>query len=112
MNAPLRTSRPILRASIVLAIAIGTLLLNGLVAVWLWAEGVNFATIDRVQPGESGFRIDPIPGSYKWLLSAVFVVNVGVLMYLLAKKKRQYALSFAAGAAMPMGYILYTLASG
>jgi hypothetical protein len=95
----------------VLATTFGTLLLNGLLVLWLWAAGVEFATMDRVQPGESGFHIGPLPSMHKVLLIIILITNAWLLIYLIVRRKRQYALSFAAGAAVPMGYVLYILAS-
>ena len=111
MNYPLHTSSKLSRFKAVLAIIISTLLLDGFIIAWLWGTGVDFAIMDRVLPGESGFNINPLPNSYKWLLSAVFVANILLLFYFLTKRKRLYALSFATGAVIPMGYLILILAS-
>lgn len=105
------TSSKLSRVAIILAIIIGTLILDGLIVVWLWGTGVDFAIQDTVPPGGSGFQINPLPGSYRWWLSALLAANIGLLAYLLAKGKRRYALSFAVGAAVPMGYLIEILMS-
>ena len=93
-----------------LIIIISTLLLDGFLVAWLWADGVDFATMDRVMLGESGFHVAPLPFSYKLLFVAILLINI-VLLYLLSKRKRQYALGFAAGAAVPMSYLISILMS-
>lgn len=105
----IQTSSKLSQAGLVLAIAIGTILLDGFLVAWVWGTGVDFATLDRVSPGGSGFQINPLPIGYKWLLGAVLVANIG-LLYSLARKKWQYALGFAVGAIVPMGYIILILA--
>ena len=111
VSTSIQTSSMLSRAVVTLAIIISTLLLDGFIVAWLWGTGVDFATQDIVPPGGSGFQINPLPDSYQWLLAAVFVANIGVLLYLLAKGRRQYALSFAVGAAVPMGYLVNILTS-
>ena len=96
------------QAVVILAIIIGTLLLDGFMVAWLWGEGVDFATMDM---GSSDFQINPLSSTYRWLLGAVFIANIGLLVYLMTNGKRRYALSFALGAAVPMGYLVVILAS-
>ena len=111
MNTSVQTFSMPSRAVVILAIIIGTLLLDGFIVAWLWGTGVDFATLDIVPPGGSGFQINPLPGGYQWLLRAVFAANIGLLVYFLAKGKRTHALSFAVGAAIPMGYLIEILVS-
>ena len=111
MSYPLHTSSKLSRVGVVLAIIIITLLLDGFIVAWLWGTGVDFAIMDRVLPGESGFNIKPLPNRYKWLLSAVFIANIVLLFYFLTKRKRLYALSFAVGAFIPIIYLILILAS-
>ncbi|MBH8570681.1 hypothetical protein KB206_17445 [Microvirga sp. STS02] len=110
MNTSVQTSSRLSRVVAILAATIGALLLDGFLVAWIWADGVDFATMDRVMPGESGFHIDPLPLSYKLLLGLLLLINFG-LLYLLSKRSRQYAWGFAAGAIVPMGYLLFILAS-
>ncbi|MBO2010478.1 hypothetical protein [Hymenobacter negativus] len=111
MNAAIQSSSKLARVGAILAILIGTLLLNGFIVAYLWGTGVDFATQDIVLPAGSGFQINPLPASYKWLLGAVLVANMGALLYLLIRSKRYYVLSFAAGAAVPMSYLISILIS-
>ena len=111
MNTAIPTSSRLSRVVTILAIVIGTLVLNGLIVTWIWGTGVDFATQDIVLPGGSGFQIKPLPDSYRWLLGALLAANIGLLGYLLAKRKRQYALCFAVGATVPMGYLIMIVAS-
>ena len=111
MSSVFHTSSRFSQVGTILTIVISTLLLDGLLVAWLWGTGVDFAIMDRVMPGESGFLINPLPDIYQGLLGAVFVANTGLLVYLLLKRKRLYVLSFAIGAAVPMGYLISILAS-
>ncbi|MFD1470816.1 hypothetical protein ACFQ48_21515, partial [Hymenobacter caeli] len=74
MNVPLQISNKLSQIGIVLAIVLSTLLVDGLVVAWLWVVGVDFAIMDRVVPGESGFHINPLSNSYKWLLGVILVI--------------------------------------
>ena len=111
MSTAIPTFNMLSRVATVVAIGISTLVLDGLIVTWLWGTGVDFATQDNVLPGGSGFQINSLPGSYRWLLGALLVVNIGLLVYLLAKGKRRYALSFTVGAAVPMSYLIGILAA-
>lgn len=99
------------RAVVIVAIIVGTLLIDGFVVAWVWGTGVDFATQDIVPPGGSGFQINPLPVGYKWILGAVLLINILMSLYLLATGKRRNALSFAVGAAIPMGYLIAILIS-
>jgi hypothetical protein len=105
------SSGKLLRIGLVVALAIGTLLLNGMAVALLWAAGVDFATLDRELPNGSGFQIKPLAATYKWLLGALLAANIFLLNYLLAKQRRWYALGFIMGAAAPMVYLVTILAS-
>gem|GEM_PF-6445884 len=96
---------------LVVALAIGTLLVDGLAVAFLWAAGVDFATLDRVLPDGSGFQIKPLSAGYKWLLGALLLANLSLFLFLLLKQRRRFALGFALGAALPMCYLLFILAS-
>jgi hypothetical protein len=112
MNALSSTSNQLLQVALVLAVAVGSFILDGILAAYLWAQGVNLATIDvPVKPGESGFHIEPLTAIYKWLLIALFVTNACILVYLLAKRQLWYALSFVVGAALPMLFLINSLGS-
>ena len=88
-----------------MALAIGTLLVDGIAVAFLWAAGVDFATLDRVLPDGSGFQIKPLTAGYKWLLGALLLANLDLM------QRRWFAWSFALGAAVPMCYLLFILAS-
>jgi len=94
-----------------MALAIGTLLVDGIAVAFLWAAGVDFATLDRVLPDGSGFQIKPLTAGYKWLLGALILANLGLFVFLRLKQRRWFAWSFALGAAVPMCYLLFILAS-
>jgi hypothetical protein len=104
-------SSKLLRIGLVVALAIGTLLVDGAAVALLWAEGVDFATLDRELPNGSGFQIKPLTTGYKWLLGALLAVNIGLFLYLLSKQQRWYALGFVMGAAAPMAYLVAILVS-
>lgn len=108
---PIPTSDRLLRIGLRVALALGTLLLDGLAVAYVWAAGVSFATRDRVEPGESGFQINPMPAGYKAALGVILAINIGSLFYLLLKRRHGLALSFAAGAAVPMSYLVLLLIS-
>lgn len=102
-------SRKPLRIAFAAGLAISTLLANGTAVALLWAQGVDFATLYRQLPNGSGFQIKPLVASYKWLLGILLLVNIGLLIYLLVRQKSWYALGFALGASVPMGYLILIL---
>lgn len=107
---PFAPSR-LVRLVIYAVVLVGTFLLDGVLVALLWANGVDFATLDRVPPGGSGFQINPLPDSYKLLLLGILAANVSILLYLLAKRRLWYAASFVAGATVPMNYLIRVLFS-
>jgi hypothetical protein len=109
MNTLPRSSNLLQRFGLAVALTIGTLLVDGVIVAWLWATGVDFATMDRVEQGEPGFQIKPLLISHRWLLGAVLAANIGIVLYLLMKQRHWYALGFAVGATVPMLYLVNSL---
>jgi hypothetical protein len=99
------------RIGLIVALAVGTLLADGIAVAFLWATGVDFATLDRVLPDGSGFQIKPLTAGYKWLLGALLLANIGLFLVLRLKQRRWPAWGFALGAVLPMCYLLFILVS-